>query len=230
MFGSRLEVKRFEEDIKKYEARPVVTGKVLFYGHSLFTRCSFIFQECHPELPLLEQEVRKKDGSQAVVNHGFGSSSADDLLYYYDRMVRPYAPCALVMAVSDNDAGYGYSPAEIINIQARIIDWFQADFPDSPVYCFTWNAYPKYKDGPNRSRVLREEYDQLLEGYCARKSGVTCVRLVDQPFYYEDPADVGDYDKIREDIFTHDRVHFTPEGYGYFMDFIREFLEKEGLL
>ena len=33
------------EDIKKYEARPVETGKVLFYGSSTFTRCSFIYCE-----------------------------------------------------------------------------------------------------------------------------------------------------------------------------------------
>ena len=38
MFGSRLEVKRFEDRIEKYEAVPVQTGKILFYGHSLFTR------------------------------------------------------------------------------------------------------------------------------------------------------------------------------------------------
>ena len=38
MFGSRLEVRRFEKSIEKYESVPVQTGKILFYGHSLFTQ------------------------------------------------------------------------------------------------------------------------------------------------------------------------------------------------
>ena len=57
-----------------------------------------------------------KDGSQAIVNHGFGTSSADDLLYYYDRMVRPYAPRALVLATMGNDVGFGYD-AKVIKIE-----------------------------------------------------------------------------------------------------------------
>lgn len=38
MFGSRLEVRRFEDRIVKHEAYPVEEGMILFYGHSLFTR------------------------------------------------------------------------------------------------------------------------------------------------------------------------------------------------
>ena len=105
MFGSKLEIRRFEDRILKYEAVSVVTDKILFYGHSLFTRCSFITKR--QENPMLEAEVRMKDGSQAIVNHGFGTSSADDLLYYYHRMVLPYKPRALVLATMSNDVGFG---------------------------------------------------------------------------------------------------------------------------
>ena len=80
MYGSKLRVKRFESSILQYEAEPVVKGKILFYGHSLFTRCSFI-SKYGQDNPKLIDEVRMKDGSQACVNHGFGTSSADDLLY-----------------------------------------------------------------------------------------------------------------------------------------------------
>jgi lysophospholipase L1-like esterase len=222
MFGSKLEVRRFEDRILKYESVPVQTGKILFYGHSLFTRCSWITKR--QENPKLEEEVRMKDGSQAIVNHGFGTSSADDLLYYYDRMVRPYKPRALVLATSGNDVGFGYSAHDIMDILARIIDWAQADFPGIPIFVMG--------RGPALARVgqvnvftrIRKEYDELLRDYCANTEGVTYVNLGEQPFYYNNPEDIGDFDKVRDDIFAADGKHFNAKGYTYYMDFVREFL------
>ena len=37
--------------------------------------------------------------------------------------------------------------------------------------------------------------------------------------------DIGDYDKVREDIFHADQVHLNPKGYYLFMDFVRELLD-----
>lgn len=226
MFGSRLEVRRFEKSIEKYESVPVQTGKILFYGHSLFTRCSWIFKTGTNPNPLLEEEVRMKDGSQAIVNHGFGTSSADDLLYYYDRMVRPYKPRALVLATSGNDIGFGYSAKDIMEILARVIHWAQADFPGIPIFVIG--------NGPALARVgqvnvytrLRKEYDVLLRAFCEVTENCTYVDLGNQPFYYNDPEDIGDFDKVRDDIFASDDKHFNAKGYGYFMDFVREFLDE----
>ena len=223
MFGSKLEIRRFEDRIEKYEAVPVQTGKILFYGHSLFTRCSFI-TTCQ-ENPMLEQEVRRKDGSQAIVNHGFGSSSADDLLYYYDRMVRPYKPRALVLATMSNDAGFGYSATDIMEILARIVQWAQADFPGIPIYCFSDEPSLKRKGVKDHYTRVRDQFNQLLEAFCAVTPNCTYVPIEKQAFFYEDPADIGDYDKVREDIFHADGVHLNPKGYAMFMDFVRELLD-----
>ena len=225
MYGSRLKVKRFEDRILAYESVPVETGMILFYGHSLFTRCSFI-TKAGVDNPKLEDEVRMKDGSKACLNHGFGTSSADDLLYYYDRMVRPYKPRVLVIATQGNDVAYGYSAKDIMEIEARIIDWAQADFPGIKIYCFSSNPTIKHKGEKNVFTRVRDEYNQILEDYCRRRENCTYVSLIDQPFYFEDPADVGNYDKIREDIFVADRTHMNPKGYAMFMDFLRELLDE----
>lgn len=225
MFGSRLEVKRFESSIEKYESVPVQTGKILFYGHSLFTRCSWIFKTGANPNPLLEEAVRMKDGSQAIVNHGFGTSSADDLLYYYDRMVRPYKPRALVLATSGNDVGFGYSAKDIMEILARVINWAQADFPGIPIFCIG--------NGPTLARVgqvnvytrIRKEYDELLRDFCRRTENCTYLDLGNQPFYYNNPEDIGDFDKVRDDIFASDDKHFNAKGYEYFMDYMRQALD-----
>lgn len=224
MFGSRLEVKRFEDRIEKYEAVPVQTGKILFYGHSLFTRCSFI-TIAGKDNPKLEEAVRMKDGSQAIVNHGFGTSSADDLLYYYDRMVRPYKPRALVLATMSNDVGFGYSARDVMEIEARIINWAQADFPGIRIYCFNDVPSLKHKGVVNYRTRLRDEYNQYLEDFCARTKDCVYVPLEKQAFFFDHPEDIGNYDKIREDIFVADQIHLNPEGYRLFMDFVRELLD-----
>ena len=223
MFGSRLIVRRFEDRIQKYESVPVQEGMILFYGHSLFTRCSWITN--FRENPKLEDCVRMKDGSQAIVNHGFGTSSADDLLYYYDRMVRPWKPRALVLTTGSNDAALGYTPKEVLEILARVVQWAQADFPGIPIYCLSDEPTLKHKGEKSHATRFREEYNAFLEDFCARTENCAFVPMAMQPFYFEDPADIGDYDKVREDIFHEDKTHLNPKGYGLFMDFIRELLD-----
>ena len=227
MFGSRLKVKRFEDRILAYESKPLEeeTGKILFYGHSLFTRCSWITQ-AGKDNPKLVDEVRMKDGSQAIVNHGFGTSSADDLLYYYPIMVRSYKPRVLVLATGGNDIGFGYSPEDVMQILARVIDWAQADFPGMPIYCFGPCPTLKTKGVNDYATKKRFEFDEILKDYCVKKEGVTYVSMVDQPFFYANPEDVGDRHKVRDDIFAADCGHLNPVGYAMFMNFIRELLDE----
>ena len=84
----------------------------------------------------------------------------------------------------------------------------------------------KNKGQENVATRVRDEYNEILEDYCKRKENVTYVSLIDQPFFFENPEDVGDYDKIREDIFVDDLVHMNPKGYAMFMDFLRELLDE----
>ena len=85
MFDIPMDLKLLENEIIAYEQEPIEKGKILFYGHSLFTRWG------SPKWGYrrMDEDIRMKDGSLAVVNHGFGTSTSEELLYYYDRMVRP---------------------------------------------------------------------------------------------------------------------------------------------
>ncbi len=222
MFGSRLEVKRFEKEIQAFEARPMMKGRILLYGHSLFTRC---ITGNKWENPGIEELVLNKDGSPALLNHGFGTSSADDLLYYYHRAVLPYEPRAVVLATGGNDVGFGYSAREIMDIQARVIQYIKADFPEIPIYCMSRTPTLKNKGLANAGTRNRDEHNRLLQLFCDQTPDCYYVPLHFAPFYYEDPDDRGDYDKVREDIFYKDQVHLNPEGYKLFADYMRELLK-----
>ena len=86
MFDIQPNLRDLEASIIAYEQEPIQKGKILFYGHSLFTRWG------HPKWGYrrMDEDIRMKDGSLAVVNHGFGTSTSEELLYYYDRMVKPW--------------------------------------------------------------------------------------------------------------------------------------------
>lgn len=222
MFGSKLEVKRFEDRIVKYEQQPIETGRILLYGHSMFTRCQPNNKWGNPNI---EEHVLMKDGSKAILNHGFGTSSADDLLYYYHRMVLPYKPRVLALWTASNDIAYGYNAYDIMQILARVIDWARADFPDIPIYCFCGGYSPKHKGKETNFHRINREYKEYLEVYCQKK-GCHFVDMSKAPFYFDDPADMGDRDKIRLDIFDEDDTHLNAVGYHLFFDYIREILDE----
>ena len=140
-------------------------------------------------------------------------------------MVRPYKPRALVLATMGNDIGYGYSAKDVMEILARIVQWAQADFPGIRIYCFGCQPLLKNKGIVNVSTRLRKEYNQFLEDFCARMENCIYVSLEKAAFFYEKPEDVGDCDKVREDIYYTDQAHLNPFGYSLFMDFVRELLD-----
>lgn len=232
MFGMRANPSRYAEQIGWILERPVEKGKILFYGDSFFAHSSFTYRIRHPESPrpILEDTVRMKDGSKAILNHGFGGAATDELLYYYDRLVRPYAPRALFLHTGSNDLSYGYSVCETMDRIALLVDWFRHDFPDAPIYLLNRTPGLTNRGLVNLKTKLRDEYNQLMEWYCSTKPGVKLIRMNEFPFLFEDPADIGSYDKIREDLHDPDGSHLNAKGYEMLMEWYEDYLNKEGLL
>jgi len=218
MFGSRLEIKRFEQQILAYEEKPVEKGRILLYGHSLFTRCKPENRWGHPNV---EECVLRRDGSPAILNHGFGTSSADDLLYYYHRMVTPYEPQALCLVTAGNDFGFQYEAEQVVEIQARVIQYAEAEFPEMLIVVLSYPPVLKHKGVKTVNTGRRDRYNVLLKQFC-EENDCRYVSLVDQPMYFENSEDIGDYDKIREDIYCSDRTHFNTKGYEIFFGFLRD--------
>ena len=225
MFGAKARVNRFDHWLDKYPFDSSEEGMILMYGHSLFTRCGP--QGGEWDDPNIEEHVLMKDGSRAIVNHGFGGSNVEDQLFYYSRLVRPWKPRALLLACGGNDLSIPYSPRDIMELQARIIQWAQADFPGIPIYCFSRNPMPSWKreEMTPRMRHLRTEHNIFLEDFCARMENCHYVAQQNMPMFFENPEDVGDWNKVRDDIFAEDGVHLNPKGYALFMDAMRELLD-----
>lgn len=225
MFDIPMNLKWLEEQIVAYEQEPIQKGKILFYGHSLFTRWG------SPKWGYrrMDEDIRMKDGSLAVVNHGFGTSTTEERLYYYDRMVRPWEPRALVLATWSNDAMYGYSPEQSMHATAQLLAWARADFPGIKLYLVEMHPYPKYKDAAvsdkwNNSMHERNKMREMLQVYAQTHEDTTLITLWDKPELFEE-GHVGDFHYVREDLFFEDRVHPNQAGYDVLGPIFREALD-----
>ncbi len=226
MFDIPMDLRSLEKEIIAYEQAPIEKGKIMFYGHSLFTRwggSTWGYRR-------MEDDIRMKDGSLAVVNHGFGTSTTEERLYYYDRMVRPWEPRALVLATWGNDSMYGYSPEQSMHATAQLLAWARADFPGIKLYLVETHPTPKGKDEtlPDKwNNKLRERNSirEMLRVYADTHEDTTLITLWDKPELFEE-GHVGDFRYVRDELFVEDKVHPNQAGYDILGPIFREALDE----
>ena len=226
MYDITVDLKSLEKEVIKYEQEPIEKGKILFYGHSLFTRWGL------PKFGYrrMDEDIRMKDGSLAVVNHGFGTSTAEELLYYYPRLVRPWEPKALVIATFGNENMYGYSPEETMVNVSKICHWARTDFPGIKIFLCEDHPRPSGKDTTvpdrwNGGKIRRERYNEMLHLYAQTHEDTEVVELWNRPELFETPEDVGNFRKVRDDIYVDDQVHPNQAGYDIYGQIFREVLD-----
>ena len=216
----RVEIDRLEQQVVEYERSEIETGKILFLGDSGFTRWK---KERWGNVPL-EEAILGKNGEKVIINHGFGTSTAEEQLFYYPRLVLPWKPKVLVAMTFGNDFGAGYNPEEILMLQKRMFEYARRQIPGIKIYVCDVRPYIKnIASGAWLNRV--QEYNELLEAYCAKHEDCTLVRHITSPVFFENPEDVGDYKKVRQDIFVDDLVHFNQKGYELYTEFFRDVLD-----
>ena len=222
-----FDIRHLEKEIIAYEQEPIEKGKILFYGHSLFTRWG------NPKWGYrrLDEDIRMKDGSLAIVNHGFGTSTSEELLYYYNRMVKPWEPRALVLATFGNDLMYGYGVDNIMNNVIKICAWARADFPGIKIFLCEPHPSPRHNNDPvpdkwNDIYYIRDRYRLELKQYASQHEDTQVIELWNQPELFETPEDVGNPHKVREDIFVQDKVHPNQAGYDILGPIFRKALDE----
>ena len=217
-FEPKYRLDKFEPRALVYESVPVKEGLIMFYGDSYFTRWCNDYQNDN-----MEDVILSKDGSQAVINHGLGGACFDQLLYYYPRMVRAYKPKYLVLKSYGNDHYYGYTTNEILMLMARICQYARLDGVE---HIYIIKPMPSFKGKDNVSGLRHmNNFWQGLKRYADEYDDVTILYPETIKEFYETPDDVGDFSKLREDIFIEDKVHLNAEGYKYYAEFYREALK-----
>lgn len=180
---------RWEKTIAGFEAKdkenPVAPGGILFLGSS----------------SIRMWELGKWFPGSPVLNRGFGGSEISDSLYYFDRIVLPYKPSAIVFYAGDNDIARNKSPETVTedfkNLAAKVWE----HLPETRILFIgikpstaRWNLYPEMKKVNDAIRQLALSDPRLV--------------LVDV-----ESVMLGEDGLPRQEFLQKDGLHMTDAGY-----------------
>jgi lysophospholipase L1-like esterase len=171
---------------------------VLFYGSSTFT----LWHDLEEQFPGFD-----------VLNHGFGGSHLTDCLHFFDRLVVPVRPRAIVLYAGDNDLDFGARPEDVRANLKEFMDRKRRALGDIPV------AYVSVKVSPARFHIMFK---------------ISYTNYILENFVREQP-DMAYIDTMRRmtargrlellDYYSEDPLHMNPAGYRIWRGALAEHLE-----
>jgi lysophospholipase L1-like esterase len=149
-----------------------------------------------------------------VVPRGFGGSTMADVLYYADRLVKPYQPRAVVLYEGDNDTFYGVDPMTIAGQLKQVIMKIHAALPDTRVYVLSVK--------PSLARVnvwdKAQETSALYKQIAASDDRLHFIDVA-TPFLKTDGT-------VMDDVFVDDGLHLNDKGNAIWAKAIKDVLMK----
>ncbi|GHU73112.1 lysophospholipase [Clostridia bacterium] len=187
----------FEDEVQEIMRRPVVKDSALFYGSS--------------SIRLWGVERLARDMAPVVaLNHGIGGSTADQCLYRYGELVKPYAPKLLVWYCGTNDIALGYTPEEAFALSLRVFEWTRRDNPECKILALS------VMHNRSRERIYPQHLilNELLKWYCRDNEFARHVDLIETLCHDKDG-------QVRGDIFMPDELHLNDKGYAELAAIVR---------
>lgn len=135
-----------------------------------------------------------------VVNRGLAGSRIADVDYYFDRLVTPYRPRAIVFYGGENDLWAGESASALVGDFQRFLALKSRALGATPVYFISLKPSLKRLG----QRAVQAEVNRRIEDLAAARHDLAYVDVV--------PAML-DADGAPRDLFGRDGLHMRPEGY-----------------
>lgn len=195
---------RWEPAIAAFEAEdqanPPAPGGVLFLGSS--------------SIRMWDLDTWFPD--QHVLNRGFGGSEISDAIHYFDRVVLPYKPSAIVFYAGDNDIARGKDAGRVAADFKDFAEQVWAAFPEARILFIgikpstaRWALYPEMKKA-----------NEAIRAFAGEESRLTFVDIEDV-MLGEDGAPL-------ESLLKDDGLHMTEAGYRIWTDLVKAVLKGEG--
>lgn len=148
-----------------------------------------------------------------LINNGFGGSKLSDCVLYFDKLILPYDPAAIVIYSGDNDIGKGATAAEVVKSFEQLAEKIRAAFPSVPVLFLgikpsikRWELWPS----------MREANDWIAEA-CQTREGFyfadTAALMLSDPGVAPSPS-----------WFQKDGLHLSASGYAAWSALVSEIL------
>lgn len=146
-------------------------------------------------------QIRNDLAPLETIPRGFGSSTANDLDYYLDRLVLPYAPRAVVIYEGDHDLQVGMTPEYILERMTSVVQRIGTAYPDARIYLISVKPSPKFESLWPQAQIV----NQMFADLCVYVPNCT---YVDTASYLLRPNG-----RPNTAYFRSDRVHLNDAGY-----------------
>jgi len=179
----------YEADVRGVEkeiASRSLTSPVVFYGSSSIRLWTSLSADL---------------GSDFVLNLGFGGSTLEACVYFFERILMSARPCSLVVYAGDNDLGDGRSSADVVESYRKFAGKMRTCLPDIEY------GFVSIKPSPARIGIL----DRILE-----TNSAIGREILDQPkaYFIDVASSMVDQDaKPRQNLYQEDGLHLNADGY-----------------
>jgi lysophospholipase L1-like esterase len=178
----------FEEEVKQLEQKVSKHPKqrVVFYGSSTIR----LWKNLEADFPHVDP-----------LNLGFGGSTLAACGWYFERLIVPAQPRALVLYAGDNDLGENRQPQEVYLFFCALASKMQQSFPDVPFW------FISIKPSPARWQIINEirATNKAIASEISRIPNATFIDL--------SSAMLTNDGKPRHELYEADGLHLNPTGY-----------------
>lgn len=181
---------RFDAEITKLQQKFVAdqspTGGVLFVGSSSIRLWKV--QEAFPGL--------------SVRNHGFGGSTLADSVHFFERIVQPVRPEAVVLYAGDNDLAGGKSPEQVTEDFRSLAELMLTRLPECRRVLYL-SIKPSIKRWANAEKI--RQTNTMIRDECQKHERLTFVDIW--------PLMLDSAGQPRADLLVDDGLHLNADGY-----------------
>ena len=148
-----------------------------------------------------------------VINRGFGGSQTEHAIHYFNDIVKPYDPYAIVLYEGDNDVASGKTPQEIFEDFKSFSALVNDSLAGVPLF------FIAIKPSIAREKMLEQmqQANKLIDEYCKTKDNLIFIDVA---------SEMMDQDVIRPDIFIEDNLHMNDKGYDIWEEVVKTQLIK----
>jgi lysophospholipase L1-like esterase len=178
----------YEGEVRQLEAarrlHPGPPNPVVFYGSSTIRQWESLARDL---------------GNTRALNLGFGGSTLEACVHFFDRIVLPAEPCSLVVYAGDNDLGDGRTPLQVLSLFRELaakvkrhltgVEFGFISIKPSPA---RWSIADRIRSTNN---LIRQEIKTYSRGYfidlfdaMLDKNGLPRKKLFDQDGLHLSPA------------------------------------------
>ena len=148
-----------------------------------------------------------------ALNRGFGGSTIADVDYYFDQVVTPYHPRAIVFYAGENDINAGEAPSIVTGNFARFMDLKTKALGDAPVYFISLK--------PSKLRWLQRDKQAQVNAQ------IQALAEKRHDLHYVDVVPAMLTGGVPKDIYVADGLHMTSDGYKLWTEVIRPVVAAE---